>query len=68
MSTTPLIDLIKRKMHGNSDISDRVRTLLEEGEGNVNERDSHGNTPLHYAARKYFSSDLPLHRVNRNKF
>ena len=58
MSTTPLIDLIDRKKIMNSDISGRVRKLLEEGKGNVNERDPRGNTPLHYAAHKYFSSDI----------
>jgi len=57
MSTTPLIDLIKGK-HGNSDIPDRVRKLLEKSKRSANERDSHGNTPLHWAAQRYFSSDI----------
>ena len=57
MSNTPLIDLIKGK-HGNSDIPDRVRKLLEKSKRSANERDSHGNTPLHHAAQRYVSSDI----------
>jgi ankyrin repeat protein len=58
MSTTPLIDIIDRKKTMNSELSDRVRKLLDKGKGNINERDIYGNTPLHYAAQKNGSNDI----------